>query len=337
MRLGRYMTGISPKAILIAASALAILVARPPSADADSTGIVVVTGKASGHDRTVIESAIVIALRRASWSLSAQPFTPKETETITKCLRDDQPWRCLSPLMEPKGVDRIVVADANPPADSAGKLVITGEFVVAGDSAAAVIQRRCDGCNDVQLADVADRLTEALLHDMAVRNQQTILELQTTPAGATVILDGRSIGITNASGGITQTTYPGPHKLTVQHPGFVLNERTIDLPAGQTTTLVVALMRDGESEHLQYVPVVSASAGGLVLVGGIVLVYKGQQDGPNDRRRYTRATPLGIATAAVGVAAIGYAAYLWWRGPNTSGLTLSTTSGGLMAGWVSAF
>lgn len=337
MKLGRDMTGITQKALLIAGTVLAIIGATPSPAEADSTGIVVVTGKVSAHERTVIESAIVLALRRSSWSLSAQPFTPKETETITKCLRDDQPWRCLSPLMQPKGVDRIVVADANPPPDSAGKLVITGEFVVAGDGAAAVVQRRCDGCNDAQLADIAERLTEALLHDMAVRNQQTILELQTTPAGATVTLDGRPIGITNAAGGITQTTYPGPHKLTVQHPGYLLNERTIDLPAGQTTTLVLELMRDAESEHLQYVPIVAVTAGIAALVGSGYLIHLGQQDGPNDRRVYTRATPLGIATGVVGVAAIGYAAYLWWRGPNASGPILSTTSSGFMAGWAGAF
>jgi hypothetical protein len=331
------MTGITQKAILIVASVLAIIVAAPRRANADSIGIVLVTGKAAARERAVLESAIVIALRRASWSLSAQPFSPKETETITKCLRDDQPWRCLSPLMQPKGVDRIVIADANPSSDSAGKLVITGEFVIAGDGAAAVVQRRCDGCNDAQLTDVAEQLTEALLHDMAVRNEQTILELQTTPAGATVILDGRFIGVTNATGGITQTTYPGPHKLSVQHPGFVLNERTIDLPAGQTTTLVLALLRDLESEHLQYVPIVSAVAGVAALVGGGVLIYKGQQDGPDDRQRYTRATAIGIGTEIVGVAAIGYAAYLWWRGPKANALAMTTIPGGLVAGWAGTF
>src|SRR5512144_2855231 len=189
---------VSWKPAWIAALALAATAALASRASAESSGIVVVTGKAAAHERTVIESAIVSTVRKASWSLSAQPFTPAEIDTITKCLRDDRPWHCLSPMMAPKGVDRIVVADANPQPGAPGKIAIIGDLVVAGDGAAAVTEQRCDGCDDSGLALAAQRLTDAVLRDMAIRSEQTILAVQTVPSGATVFLDGQPIGTTSA-------------------------------------------------------------------------------------------------------------------------------------------
>jgi hypothetical protein len=327
------MKELTHKATLIAASVLAIIVATSPRAEADSTGIVVVTGRATAHERTVIESAILTGLRRAQWSMSLQPFTPKEIETITRCLADDKPWHCLSPLMQPKGVDRIVVAEANPQPDSASKLVIKGAFVVAGNEAAANGQRRCDGCNDPQLTTAAQELTEALLHDMASRGE-TVLEIHTVP-GATALLDDQPFGTTDASGKLSKPALAGPHKLTVQHAGFVTSERPIDLPVAKTTQVDVELGAEPRPPLL--VPLAFAGAGVAAAAGGGILIYIGQQDGPNDRRRYTRATPIGVVTGLAGVAAIGYGVYLWLRGPRTDGLTISPTPGGLVTGWAAVF
>jgi hypothetical protein len=336
MRLGNHMTGITPKSAAIA-TLLAVALGASIRAHADATGIVVVTGKIAMRERKIIETAIATTVRKASWSLSKQPFAPHEVDAIMKCLRDDKPWTCLRPLMQPMGVDRIVVADANPQPDSASKLVITGEFVVAGDAAAAVVQRRCDGCDDAALTAAAARLTEELLRDMALRSE-TVLELRTVPRGAAVVLDGQSIGTTDATGKLTHTTIPGPHKLAVHHKGFASDERTVDLPAAKTTAVSVELQRDTEPhDRSPVVPLALAGGGLAALVGGSVLIYVGRQDGPDDRHRYTRATPIGIGTGLVGVAAIGLGAYLWRRGPTESGVALSATPGGLFAGWAGRF
>jgi hypothetical protein len=328
------------QAAVIAASALAfaaITAATPRPAAADSTGTVVVTGKLAARERTVIESAITTALRRASWTMSVQPFTPKETETISKCLANDHPWPCLAPLVQPKGVDRIIVAEVKPQPDSPSKLVITGEFAVAGDNPAAVMIQRCDGCDDARLAAAARRLTEDLLRDMAAGGE-TVLALQTVPAGASVVMDDQSIGITDGSGKLSQTTLPGPHKLTVRHPGFVDGNRTIELPVARTTPLAIELAPAATTtEHPLLVPLAFVGAGAAAVIVGGVLIYVGQQDGPNDPTRYTRATPIGVVTGVVGLAAIGYGAYLLWRGPTSSGLTLNPTPGGLVAGWAGGF
>jgi hypothetical protein len=319
--------------------AFAVTAAIASRAAAEPTGIVVVTGRAAAHERTVIEGAIITAVRRASWPLSNQLFTPKEIDEITKCLRDDRPWPCLSPLMAPKGVGRIVVAAANPQAGAPGKLTIIGELVVAGDGAAVVSQQSCDGCDDVGLTVVAQRLTDVLLHDLAVRSEQTILSVQTVPSGATVLLDGQSIGITNASGTVNQMTYAGPHKLTVQRIGYVFEERTVNLSAGRTTMIPVALRPERAAARAgpPLTPLVIAGAGAAGVVVGGVLLYVGQQDGPDVKWRYTRATALGVVVGIAGIAAVGAGTYLWLNPATPSGLIIGTSSGGAVIGWAGTF
>jgi YD repeat-containing protein len=333
------MTGRAWKPTWIAAITLAVIAALAPRASAESTGIVVVTGKAAAHDRTLIESAIILAVRKASWSLSAQPFTAMEIEAITRCLRDDRPWHCLSPMMAPKGVDRILVADANPQAGAPGRLAITGDLVVAGDGAAAVSQQWCDSCDDDDLAFAAQQMTDTLLQDMAVRSEQTILVVQALPFGATVTLDGQSIGITTASGTIHQMTYAGPHKLVVQRNGYVFDERTINVSAGRANDVLVELRPEGvevrEGRALAPLAIAGVGVAGVMLGG--VLIYVGQQDGPDDRRRYIRATALGVVAGVAGTVAVGIGIYLWRRPAKPSRLALGTTPGGVVVGWAGAF
>jgi hypothetical protein len=329
------MTAIH-RARWIVPAALAILLVTGPAAHAEPTGIVVVTGKIAARERTVIEAALVNAMRTAAWSLSAQRFAPKEIEIITRCLRDDQPWRCLSPLMQPKGVDRIVVADVNPQPDAASKLVIVGELVTAGDGAATVVHRRCDGCDDASLTIAVQHLASELLHDLAQRSE-TILELRTVPPGATVTLDGQPLGASDAAGKLSQATIPGPHKVIVEHPGFVHSELSVDLPAAKTTPYVVELVPDAQPRRPRLVPLALVGAGVAAVAVGGYLIYLGQQDGPDDRKRYTRATPIGVVTGVAGAAAISYGVYLWLHHPAANVITMSATPGGLVAGWSGTF
>jgi hypothetical protein len=336
MRFGRDKTSITARPSLVAIGLVALLATAPARAEGDPNGIVVVTGRATARERAVIQTSIIVALRTANWSMVGQTFAPKEIEAIGKCLRDDKPWRCLSPLMEPKGVDHLVVADANPQAE-AGKLVITGELVAAGDGAASVIQRRCDACDEPLLTSAAQHLTEELLKDFASR-RETILEVVTVPADATVLLDGRAMGVTTTPGKFSEIALPGPHKVTAQRPGFLPAEQAIDLPTAQTTSIAITLTQTPADLGRSYWAPKALVGGGVAALGlAGYLVYLGQQDGPDDRKRYTRATAIGVATGLAGIAAIGYGVYLWRRGPSTNGFTMTPTPGGLFAGWAGAF
>jgi hypothetical protein len=85
------------------------------------------------------------------------------------------------------------------------------------------------------------------------------------------------------------------------------------------------------------VPLALMGAGAVSMATAGVLVYVGEQDGPEDKRIRPRATPLGVAAGVVGVAAVGVGLYLWLRGPRRSGPTASALPGGAAVGWIEAF
>jgi hypothetical protein len=332
------MTGIVRRPTLVAVFACACLVAAHQDAHAESTGIVVVTGNLAAQERSTIESAIIVAVRQAKWLLSAQPFSPKEIEVIKACLGDDRPWHCLNPLMQPKGVDRIILAEAKSPPDAPAKLVLTGEFVVAGNGTRIVAQQRCDRCDAAGLTAAARRLTEELLQDMATLNEQTIVDIQTVPAGASVTLDEHAIGTTNPTG-ISQSTYPGPHRLTTQLTGYVRDERTIDVAAGKTTKIVVHLTpeRAGTPGRPRLVPGIVAGAGLVAVIGGSWVSATAEDSPTGKTQKYVYSAP-GLGVAAAGVVAIGVAVYLWRRSPRTpSAPTVSLLPGGGAVGWATSF
>jgi hypothetical protein len=338
MRPGRHMFRVTMRSSLIAVGLLACVASASARADGDPNGVVVVTGKATTRERAIIQTGIAIALRKASWSLSNPTFSPKEIEAIAKCLQDDKPWRCLRPLMDPKGVDHLVVADVNPQPDSAAKLAITGELVVAGDSGPSVVQQHCDNCDEPLLTTSAQRLVEQLLHNVAVRDEKTMLQLQTVPPGATVVLDDQPIGTTSTAGKLSRETYPGPHKLAVQHPGYVADERLVDLAAGKATPVVVELKRsDAKTERSLLVPGIVAAAGLTAIVVGTIVSATAEDSPTGPKQKYVYSGP-GIGVAVAGGVAIGVAVYLWRRNVNAASTpTASLLPGGGTVGWAASF
>ena len=63
--------------------------------------------------------------------------------------------------------------------------------------------------------------------------EPAVLLVNATPSGS-VYIDGQLVGTTPLGGVVVS---PGLHRLRVEHEGFLPYERTIDLPAGQTTRL----------------------------------------------------------------------------------------------------
>ncbi|HEY6210356.1 MAG TPA: PEGA domain-containing protein, partial [Gemmatimonadales bacterium] len=63
--------------------------------------------------------------------------------------------------------------------------------------------------------------------------EPAVLLVEATPSGS-VYIDGQLVGTTPLGGVVVS---PGLHRLRVEHEGFLPYERTIDLPAGQTTRL----------------------------------------------------------------------------------------------------
>jgi hypothetical protein len=84
------------------------------------------------------------------------------------------------------------------------------------------------------------------------------------------------------------------------------------------------------------VPAATITAGAGLVGFGAVAIYLGQLGGPTDRYRYTRATPIGVASLVVGLGAAGAGLYLWRRSDG-SGLSGAVDRTGSLVVWSGRF
>jgi hypothetical protein len=168
-----------------------------------------------------------------------------------------------------------------------------------------------------------------------------VLQVRSVPTGARITLDGEPIGATDT----TFNTYPGAHVVILEKPVYHSETVSINAEEGKTAE-VSATMHPSSSGAAstasppppsRLIPLTLLGVGGVALVTGGVLVYLGQQDGPDDKTLHTHATTLGVVSGIAGIAAVGTGAYLWWRGNRTSAPVVTTVARGAMVGWAGTF
>lgn len=324
--------------------ALAAWLAAPRSAHAERD-VLVVGGGATDHGQlTAVRGAIENTLRKAGWSWPARPPSPKEADSLLKCEDSHAPWTCIPATisgLRASDVQRVFVLSIESRTAPERMLVLTARVIVASSPPAFVVRQRfCEQCSTGQLVQASEELTRELFDELAARASATAIAVTSEPAGADIRLDGSLAGKTPAR----LVTGPGKHLVTVARPDFVYEVRTISVEPGQTAVVGFALhaapstgpstaapppntplpgappaTESAEPRSFRLVPAAAIAAGaGLVTFGGVAL-YLGHLGGPTDRYRYTRATPVGIVSIALGLGAAGAGLYLW-RGPDGSGL-----------------
>jgi hypothetical protein len=258
-----------------------------------------------------------------------------DTDRLLDCSAPDKPFACVPPAIARRGIHRIFVfAIDNQRADSgAPMLVITARLIVASPPALVVRQRFCEHCADDRLSEVSTELARQLLRDLAVRSGRTILDVESSPSGARITLDGRPVGATNA----TFNTFPGSHVVLVDKAGYRSEARTVIASEGKTAEVAVTLVpadraarADRSSRVLSGVLV---GGGILAAIAGGILLDLGARGGSNDRYRYAGATPVGAVIGIAGAAACGAGVYMWWHVPASSAPAAGIGTGGVVAGW----
>lgn len=91
-----------------------------------------------------------------------------------------------------------------------------------------------------------------------------------------------------------------------------------------------------ESRSLRLLPAGAIAVGTALVAFGGVALYVGHLGGPTDPYRYTRATPVGIASIALGLGAAGAGLYLW-RGADGSRLFGAIDRHGPVVVWSGRF
>lgn len=327
---------------------VALVPVRRSHADVGSTGgVVAVGGNAEERDRAAVSAGAMAATRQAGWQLPEKPLTKKESTGLLRCLDPGEPWGCIPGSIDAQGIHQalVVAAEKQQAEDGSPVVVLTAKLIVTRPHALAVRRRLCEHCADDRLTQASTELTEQLLQELAVRMGRTVLEVKSNPSGARIILDGVPVGATN----MTFNTYPGSHLVILEMPGYVTQTVPVDAQDGKTAEVAVTLRESDsipipprtaqttETQPSRRVPITLFGVGGAALVGAGILIYLGEQSGPDQEQLHTSAKAHGIELGIAGLATIGAGAFLWWRGSVTSAPTISVMPGGAAVGWTKAF
>ena len=308
--------------------------------DARGDGSVVIGGEAEDHERAVVGSAVMAAARAAGWSLAHELVTKQDAEQLIDCGDSAMPWACMPASLASRGIRRIFVFAVDKKQVDSGvpMVVLTARLITTAPQALVVRQRFCEHCADDRLIEASTELARQLLQDLAVRGGRTILDVVSTPTGAQITLDGHPIGATNA----TFNTSPGAHVVMVDKAGYRPETRTTIAEEGKTAAVAVTLVPSSGATPAArpgYWKGMLIVGGALAVIAGGVLIDLGTRDGPNEKYRYTGATPTGVVIGIAGAAALATGAYLlWWHRPASSAPAVGiASSGGIVAGWATAF
>ncbi|MBL8958189.1 MAG: hypothetical protein JNK82_45875 [Myxococcaceae bacterium] len=118
----------------------------------------------------------------------------------------------------------------------------------------------------------ADKFEQANRYKALLEKQLAGVDIRCNMEGATVKLDGKVLYV--APGRYTGLTTAGPHSIVATKEGYITNELSLPLPAGETKVFELNLMTtDDLTEYKrlwpQYVPYTVIAAGLVVAVAGL--------------------------------------------------------------------
>lgn len=304
-------------------------------AGAETRGIVLVSGDAAEKYGERVGQVVEAAVRGAGWSLLQEPLVKVESDRILGCLRSSEAASCVPEALRIARVF-VVKIENGQASDGAPLMILTGKGVVIRPASMAIRQQYCEHCSDDRLMAASAELAKVVLQDLALRAGTTLVEFESVPDGAEIILDGERIGATRS----TFRTYPGKHLVRFEKPGFFPEAREVAAEEGETTRVSVALRPSGADQSpdrrggSQLVPDILIGGGGALAVTGAVWLHYSTKYGPEDKDRYKHATTLGGGALVVGLGAAALGAYSLWRGSRSQTMIFGVTSGGGTLGWM---
>lgn len=275
-------------------------------------------------------------LREHGHQVTLSPLPPESINTLIDCfLLDDEV--CARKVVELRSRSKALVyarvrlRPGTPPEEQTLELV--GYWLdPARDTVAE--RRECERCTPELFREHIDDMLRSLSKAGVVGTGHLYITSQ--PAGAKVIANGNTLGITPMAHDLP----PGRHQLTIAAPARRPEVREVVVRAGQMTVVDVPFHAAGIAERPapsrdRRIPLGLMVAGGVGIVAGATLLATSQtDDGTRPEYRDTRAA--GAVVGALGLAAAGAGAYLWFRAP-TSTPTLAVVPGGAAVGWAKSF
>ncbi len=302
--------------LIVLALVVLVTVGRIAVARADRFGLIAGGDEAK---QPVVETELgpwLTAAGHADVRIGSQALDGKQITQIVNCfILADQ--ACATAAVASGKLDGllfVMVEVERDPAASGDQIKITGWLYGAAGAPIAAQSLFCNDCKNDTLKPKLAELARLLFS--AASSGAGRLAVVTRPSGATVLVDGESIGVSPVSAGL----HEGPHTITLEHDGYQTVTRRITITNDAETALDVELVAlgapgggGGGSRSLAYG---ALAVGGAAIVGGAILLFVVDEDPvtlPTMDPSYTEATLPGVITLGAGVAVAAFGGYLLHR------------------------
>lgn len=177
-------------------------------------------------DAAKLSRAAEEAIQREHWAVLGSATALSQVPKLEACLTTA---RCPSELAAPLGAEYIIqsrITVAGEPGAWQLRLVLIDTEI--GDVALS-LSRSCPACNGVRAASLLAESLGKLLVDGTTRPRGT-LAVSSTPPGAEVLLDGRSVGTTP----YRHPLFAGRYAIALKKPGYTPAETRVVVESGKT-------------------------------------------------------------------------------------------------------
>ncbi len=312
-------------------------------------GLLVVRPKGTARERAIAVEAVTAEVTRAGWTLTPRTFAPQEMEELAKCLLVDRPWACFARTVRDDAIRRLALISLEPQSTPEGNPMTVVTIMVASVEQQDVAysgRRFCQACSPDSLAKLTSAATREVLEKMYLASGRTFLQVKSRPAGASIEVDGKQLGVTDASFEIL----PGRHRVVLKHPKHPPQTRWIDAQEDKTAIVTVAFgevigpglaephpagpgassernrnrEKQSETSPSLLLPKSIVIVGAGLMVGGALALALDEDDSDrpplNERaHRFSNTAPLGVGLLIGGALTAGLGGWLWWRAASTPG------------------
>jgi hypothetical protein len=283
---------------MVVAFAFALAMVEAPAADGPSVGVlpVHIEAELAAPDRRDAAEHFSQGLARSGFAIE-----PVRVEGADTCA-------------EPTCYQNIAARAATPQLAGAS---VTQEgpdyhvraFIIDGGSGETVVSAEgvCEICGMQELDEMIEGLAARLRSKLSTTVRPTRLSVATTPSGATVLVDGISVGTTP----LDVEVAPGAHEVEVQRDGYRSVAATEEVQLGATATASYRLQRAPNIPA--WLPWTAIAVGAGATVSGIALLAIDGNEIERDcnadidgRCQYLHNTlPGGLVLTIGGVATLG--------------------------------
>ena len=325
---------------------LAVLPGARLVAAAPSVGIVV-TGDPALQAK--VRRQVSGWMQQHGFTVAAGALSPVALKTLTDCFVVED-MTCARGVVEHQATSPLVVfVRVELLGGKRSKEANLVAYWFMKDREAAVDKRKCKPCTGKVLAKVSTELMTSVYEQSGLRKARLEIE---EPPKLIVMLDEVNVGVTP----LEQDVAPGSHTIALVRDDVTLGTTTIDVKAGEVTTVRVPISspdpvasittREVTREPLSSRPSRMSRASrarleppappqaheapsllvpGLVIVAGLgviatggTLLYYGHKGGPGEPLIYPDATKQGALVAGAGGAVVITGLLLWWRASDSA-------------------